>query len=177
MFRVHSDGQQQLSRGAEVHVADAFAVRTAEDGQRLLAHGVPHVDRGGRSCAETSECLSPLQPQAASARPQRDKLRQRHRGVGAADRHPENQTLFHRHAKALAPHLFNPSVRVRKARRHKSLRLVLEYFNYSLNKSNEFSLRRASNMQQKHHIDRSSRKIQQTNISPSEMSHFNHLMW
>lgn len=53
MFRVHSDGQQQLSRGAEVHVADAFAVRTAEDGQRLLAHGVPHVDRGGRSCAET----------------------------------------------------------------------------------------------------------------------------
>lgn len=124
-----------------------------------------------------SECLSPLQPQAASARPQRDKLRQRHRGVGAADRHPENQALFHRHAKALAPHLFNLSVRVRKARRHKSLRLVLEYFNYSLNKSNEFSLRRASNMQQKHHIDRSSRKIQQTNISPSEMSHFNHLMW
>lgn len=125
-----------------------------------------------------SECLSPLQPQVASARPQRDKLRQRHRGVGAADRHPENQTLFHRHAKALAPHLFNPArIERSKARRHKSLRLVLEYFNYSLNKSNEFSLRRASNMQQKHHIDRSSRKIQQTNISSSEMSHFTHLMW
>lgn len=50
VFRLHSYRQQQLPRGAEVNVADASAVRTAEDGQSLFTHGVPHVDGRCGAC-------------------------------------------------------------------------------------------------------------------------------
>lgn len=44
---LHPHGKQQLPGGAEVHVANTFSVRTAQDGQRLLGHGIPNMD--GRS--------------------------------------------------------------------------------------------------------------------------------
>lgn len=50
MFRLHPHRQQQLPRRAEVDVADTFGVRAAEDGQRLLRHGVPHMDGRGETC-------------------------------------------------------------------------------------------------------------------------------
>ena len=47
MFRLHPHREQQFPCGAEVDVAHAFTMATAQDGQGLLGSRVPHVD--GRS--------------------------------------------------------------------------------------------------------------------------------
>lgn len=52
VFRLHPHRQQQLPCSAEVNVADAFSMRTSQDGQCLLGHGVPHVDGRGEACEE-----------------------------------------------------------------------------------------------------------------------------
>lgn len=52
---LHPDGQQQLPRGAKVDVAHTFGVGAAQDGQRLLAHGVPHVDGRRRPCGRRAQ--------------------------------------------------------------------------------------------------------------------------
>lgn len=52
VFRLHPHRQQQLPCSAEVNVANAFSVRTPQDGQCLLGHGVPHVDGWGEACKE-----------------------------------------------------------------------------------------------------------------------------
>uniref|UniRef100_A0A3B4ABA4 Protein kinase domain-containing protein n=1 Tax=Periophthalmus magnuspinnatus TaxID=409849 RepID=A0A3B4ABA4_9GOBI len=49
MLRLHSHGQQQFPRGAEVDVSHSFTVGAAQDGQGLLTQSVPDVD--GRRAA------------------------------------------------------------------------------------------------------------------------------
>ena len=94
VFRVHSHRQQQLPRGAEIHVADAFSVRRAEDGQRLFTHGVPHVDGGSRSCRDTREDVNPglMWSQGQQRVPELAGGRRAGRGINAAYKHPENRT-------------------------------------------------------------------------------------
>lgn len=47
VFRLNTYREQQLPGSTEVDVSDAFGMGAAEDGQRLLGHGIPYVD--GRS--------------------------------------------------------------------------------------------------------------------------------
>lgn len=49
VLRFHANRQQELSCGTEVHVANTFGVGTAENGQCLLRHSVPHVDGRGQT--------------------------------------------------------------------------------------------------------------------------------
>lgn len=48
VFWVQTHREQQLPSGTEADRADAPGVETAQHRQRLLVHGIPHVDGGRR---------------------------------------------------------------------------------------------------------------------------------
>lgn len=59
VIRFHSNWEQKLSRGTEVDIANPFSMGAAKDGQCLLGHCVPHMDRWSHSCDKRSELNRP----------------------------------------------------------------------------------------------------------------------
>lgn len=47
---IHAHGHQQLASRAEVNVVDPFGVEATQHRNRLLAHGIPDVNGGSRTC-------------------------------------------------------------------------------------------------------------------------------
>lgn len=59
VIRFHSNWEQKLSCGTEVDIANPFSMGAAKDGQSLLGHGVPHMDRWSHSWDKRSELNRP----------------------------------------------------------------------------------------------------------------------